>query len=331
MEWAKCIETGLLIRPFNANKIKHYKCIECNENLIFKKGKIRAEHFSHKSNFKILDKKCSSGETFQHKLGKKLIVQNKNTVSFKIVYSCGHLQLFSRFSKMHEEFTIKCRESTFRLDVGAFEWLDDKRTEHKIIAAIEVLKTHQTTDSKRQSLRASGIHVIEIKAEDIIKKLQFENINNINNNEFLIYDDTFCNECVIVKNKISKVRNEAINTPEAEIAKIQRELSLQGNTTCLSCNKLFKIRHMVRIGTKCICIKCWKVGEPFKGNTHLCIMKRSSHDPPTILPPHIYPLIESKNRKRKRCVECNQSFVVKKEYHYHIYCKKCYFAVIDGC
>jgi competence CoiA-like predicted nuclease len=46
------IETNRYTFPTNAKKSEKYKCPECNEDLIFKKGQIVVPHFSHKSNSK---------------------------------------------------------------------------------------------------------------------------------------------------------------------------------------------------------------------------------------------------------------------------------------
>ena len=43
------ISTELYTPPYKANKKTKYKCICCNELVIFKKGEIRKLHFSHYS------------------------------------------------------------------------------------------------------------------------------------------------------------------------------------------------------------------------------------------------------------------------------------------
>ena len=42
-------QTKKYVLPYNASKNNNYTCIECNENLIFKKGNIKRPHFSHKA------------------------------------------------------------------------------------------------------------------------------------------------------------------------------------------------------------------------------------------------------------------------------------------
>ena len=84
--------TGLYTHPAQAVKGKKYQCLDCGQDLSFKKGDINIAHFAHKSgsDCTFLDK---PSETQLHKLGKQIIQQIlKKKIPLKINRKCSTCQ-----------------------------------------------------------------------------------------------------------------------------------------------------------------------------------------------------------------------------------------------
>lgn len=143
------------IRQINETiRDKKYYCIQCNEQLILKKGNIKIHHFSHKKN-----SNCN-GETWQHKYSKILVINNlKKLIFHRKCLSCDKKYEFSFNGK-----NIYAKEEVifndFKLDVGLFE-------NNNLNTAIEIYHTHQTGRDKQQELALNGINYIELPTSEI--------------------------------------------------------------------------------------------------------------------------------------------------------------------
>ena len=247
IKFARCTETNDIVPPHQASKDLTYSCLKCDKELIVKHGEIRQKHYAHKTECGCDGKIC--GESEEHKLSKKLLIQNKNHTTFIHTFSCGHSQKFI-FSEMKEEFKI----DSYRLDVGA------SVVGVIIKAAIEVYHTHKCGDDKREALREKDILVIELRSEQIIDKY-----TTCNNDTIFNSDDTKnCNECKKIKEEeeernlhIEKKRKddeyiEKKRKDEEDIEKKRKddekhnEIIKVGKTKCSNCKTEQYIKYMHR-------------------------------------------------------------------------------------
>lgn len=146
-----------------------FYCIECKEEVILRKGKVRMPHYAHKPD---RETECAGGnegsaETWQHALAKQLVVKcidkwrfyarcrTCKTVSGHIVH---HFPASEGFFAAEEKPV-----PPYRIDV-----LVTRNGEAH--AAIEVHQTHAVDDKKRKDLEARGILVIEVEAESVIEQ-----------------------------------------------------------------------------------------------------------------------------------------------------------------
>lgn len=175
-----------------------YTCISCGEEMIAKLGDIKKHHFAHKN-----DCTCN-GETYLHKLAKRLIKEKFDTSKeFKIeVFQqykcCKHetcpsydsktchsgtykwYDLKKYYTKCKEEVIIKKDNTTIRADILLTK---DEKTPPLMI---EICVTHECTEEKKKL----GYRIIEIpiKTEKDIqtilneawstKTLKFMNFND---------------------------------------------------------------------------------------------------------------------------------------------------------
>jgi competence CoiA-like predicted nuclease len=88
------INTNIYTPPYKAIKSSKYKCIECNEKVIFKKGAKRKPYFSHYA-----EKVCyyydNPSESQKHKDAKLLLYEllNEKKILILIVYVMKKIQL----------------------------------------------------------------------------------------------------------------------------------------------------------------------------------------------------------------------------------------------
>lgn len=168
--------------PYEANKNNNYKCVECNQKVIFKKGNIKRPHFAHHSH-----SKCSyydhPNESQIHKDAKRRIISwlekhieleflkkcitCSNKSSYKIIYEHGN--------KYFEEY--RDISGKYIADVAIL----DKTNNPRVI--IEVKNTHKTITERPEPW-------FELEAKEIIES---ENLDKF------IFDDIREFECQTCK------------------------------------------------------------------------------------------------------------------------------------
>ena len=175
-------------------KKQKYRCIECNEKIIPKLGKIKQHHFSHLGN------RSCNGETYQHKYGKYLIKEHITKCKFIPCNLCEKEITFKNSN------TVKCIEElkydNFRLDLMIKENNND-------VICIEVLNTSKVSEDKLNFFNHSRVDLCEIKASEIIEKLVYNRNNIIDfKNENLKYA---CIKCQEILKCVKEIHPECID------------------------------------------------------------------------------------------------------------------------
>jgi hypothetical protein len=188
-------KTNKYTRPNEADKISEYKCIECSEKVIFKKGMIRIPHFSHyaHSNCTYYDHPNESQIHKDAKLKIKDLLKNGNTLQFNN---------FCRKCKSDNEQKIICEENddvVLELRDVSGQWIADvavidQNKKSKFI--IEIKNTHFTETERPEPW-------VEVEAKDVIE---------LNNNLFRNIREYICNKCLFVNKdeQLEKIENNVV-------------------------------------------------------------------------------------------------------------------------
>lgn len=162
--YAKDGVTNKIVRASVAFKDgRRYTCLECEEELILKKGEIKTPHFAHKRD---PESTCTGGgvETNEHRYAKELIDTYLGRWEFRVpCEKCPAYQRLNEFSRANGfRSELEYSFGPFRLDVGVL-------TGETLATAIEVRHTHAVHDDKKLYLSERGIPLVEIKASSVIK------------------------------------------------------------------------------------------------------------------------------------------------------------------
>jgi hypothetical protein len=174
--------TNVYTTPSNAIKGEKYKCFECNDDIIFKKGVKVIPHFSHKpkSNCSYF----SNGESDEHKNAKiilKYIIDNN--IPLFINRQCGlcnDIKEYSIFKVEASSIQLEHRFEYNGLKIADVAMIKDG----DISYVFEILKTHKTKEEDRYG------EWFEINAEDLIDSYT-NYIDKIN----LICAREYCKKC----------------------------------------------------------------------------------------------------------------------------------------
>lgn len=150
---------GKTINIDNATKHTMYKCINCGEPMIVRKGEVREHHFAHYQD----TQQCNHDDWLHKRIIDVLIKRLENSEHLTICTPNGEMDMSDNISF--------CREMQYET------WIPDiliKKTEEVIF--IEVCVTHPCSKDKINS----GYKIIEIKAEDAraIEELEYETIHS---------------------------------------------------------------------------------------------------------------------------------------------------------
>ena len=186
-------KTNEYVFPLHALKTDDYKCPICETDIIFKSGKTRRKHYSHKakSNCSYYN---SPSESEIHKEGKRVIKKmlddKEKLMIWRNCKCCGDdvevLTLINYTDKMicREEFTFQHNSNKRIADVVL---LDDDN----INFIFEIFKTHRTDEINRPTDKWC-----EINAEDlIINTMEERNRNDCGEIEIECVRDVLCCEC----------------------------------------------------------------------------------------------------------------------------------------
>jgi len=209
--------------PKIASKQNSYKCLECDNDVIFKKGNIKQPHFSHKRSNKPCNYYDRPTETQIHKNAKMLIktlLDNRTLISFhrqchncNIKYNILNVDTYSSDSQAIIEYKFNYNNSRKSADVALIE-------NNSIKYIFEICHTNKTKEETRPE------PWVEIEAETLI--------DNINGNSSLNEIDCIrkyeCEKCIHEQMEEVKKMNELREIEEKqqrEMEEKRRELKRQ--------------------------------------------------------------------------------------------------------
>ncbi len=191
------------IFPHNGIKKEKYKCPECNEDIIFKKGEIVIPHFSHKANSNCTYYSSSPSESEIHIYAKNKLAQwLEEKKKLKIIgacFSCNE-QFINKKIKHKDgdeviiEYNSPCRK--YIADVAIIN-------NGKVRYVLEVTNTHKTID---EAAEARPEPWFDFNAIDIINDMDFD--KNKSKLSCIRNDcNRFCDKCIPEKNNIEECKN----------------------------------------------------------------------------------------------------------------------------
>lgn len=182
--------------PIHATKRDIYCCPSCNNDIIFKKGKIKTPHFAHKAHSTC----CyysNPGESEIHKEGKRLmkkLLDNKeNILVYRKCKCCGGIEEVFHILKQDYTNEIICHlEFCFDYNKNK-RWADVALLNGDYVKFIfEICNTHKTSEE-----RQTNYEWCEIDAATFINEtMTQENLNEDNEIEIKCIRDIKCKECL---------------------------------------------------------------------------------------------------------------------------------------
>jgi len=212
--------------PRNATKENKYKCPECNGDVIFRKGKIKIAHFSHKKS----DNPCyyydKPTESQIHKdaklLMKSLLDHKKNINIYRTCVECGEYgwwdsiteENYNETSKTIMEYRFNYKDSVKIADVAFINLTN-------ISYIFEICYRHKTKEENRPEPWA------EINAEKLISDINSDkNIDkegNIGLECIRYYKCDTCVEKEEYENRKRILYYETLRKEQLEREKIEKE------------------------------------------------------------------------------------------------------------
>ena len=216
--------------PKIADKQNSYKCPECNNDVIFKKGKIKQPHFSHKKSNKPCTYYDRPSETQIHKNAKmlmKTLLDNKTHISFyrhcnycNEKYNILNIDIYKDDCEAIIEYKFNYNGSRKSADVALIE-------NNNIKYIFEICHTNKTKVENRPE------PWVEIDAETLINNMNQEQINN----EIECIRNYKCEKCIsreleqIERNKefmeLEKMRIEEMRQRKYELDEKNRKKLLE--------------------------------------------------------------------------------------------------------
>jgi hypothetical protein len=149
------VDTQIYTRPADAAKDKQYKCIDCNQKVIFRKGTIRRPHFAHHTTTNTCSYYEHPSEAQIHKDAKllmaKLLTEKKN---IQFIWDCHNCKTSSESYVFNDVPSITYRDGDeviieYRGKEG--KWIADVAVINcgEVRYIIEIKNTHATTTTSR--------------------------------------------------------------------------------------------------------------------------------------------------------------------------------------
>jgi len=179
-----------------------FTCVGCQQSIVFRNASRRVHrmaHFAHKSSEDAESSGCN-GESLGHKMAKLLFIERRHLWSFlqkcrgnggRHSYHCSKLRTWDpkwdvSDAEPEVTFSVPDKKYPYRLDVGLFD------ARGQLTGAVEVQHTHASSLDKLHDLQSSGLVVVEIKADDILKVLENDNHSEL----ALLFPTAWsCNAC----------------------------------------------------------------------------------------------------------------------------------------
>jgi len=195
-KWAENND-GKIINIKNVLITEEYYCPDCKEKFIFRKGKIRQQHFAHNS----FSPSCT-GEGYLHKTFKKILLQEisnciNNKMAMHIInsYKCCSAQLIVNLLTKNCEVKDEYNMGKCRPDIALLE------EDGTVYAVFEIVVTHKPEDNVLNYYKEKNIIVIQI---ELNSESNLDNINEIFNKHSKIIVKPDYLEACINKNCITK-------------------------------------------------------------------------------------------------------------------------------
>jgi hypothetical protein len=243
------------------DKKEKYRCINCNNELIPKIGKIKVHHFAHKT---LVD--CNS-ETYLHKLGKSLFEQEFNyckekKISFYIELNqqkyCNCSDAIYQDNCYIGEELVKYDLTKHYRKINLEQKLDDfkpdillRHSDEKDHIFIEIAVTHNSSEEKLNS----NYRIIELSVEKesdldcVSKHLLSESNHLIKFHNFKVKDININNsvsECDKEVEIFVVYKSGKCNVKKTSLNRVQSEINLLKPTSLyLSTEKLSFEKHVV--------------------------------------------------------------------------------------
>ena len=159
----------LPMSPEAAKKGQNFLCPICDNEVILKRGNIRAPHFAHKP-----DTGCS-GEGVRHKVAKQIIylmyLRTIRTVmvsvtTFRRCPNCSQGALFSQTPK-YDDVACEINVGRHRVDIVLLR-------DGKPVSGIEVRDTHPVDDAKWDAFEELQFPCIEVDSRDVIYMWEYD-------------------------------------------------------------------------------------------------------------------------------------------------------------
>jgi hypothetical protein len=240
-------ETNRYVPPSRAVKGRQYRCIDCEQAVIFKHGKIRKPHYAHKSKTNCTHfEHCN--ESALHKEAKFALMQHLNDgLHINIAYHCiSCREPINKIVKCHVGQQVVCEyvaQDNCRYDVCIVDH------NNMPVCVIEVMYTHRTTSKRPEpwyELYATNIleYIWDFDASEHVKCMRYRR-NDV------CYD---CNKQRILQ-----------NSPEL------RAISDEKHTDCLICGNyenLYTLNDNRYVAMCCNCI------DEYDPNTLVALAKK---------------------------------------------------------
>ncbi len=150
----------------------HFRCIDCGNDVFVRRGQKRVWHFAH---FQEDDaRKCphaNGGETLEHYQAKHFIANNINKCAFAIerCSSCKRFRYFVSRADGRALFVHQCNAEVEKMVPGT-KRVADVAIMHpntgKVMAAIEVLHTHEVDANKWKECASVGVPILEVTTDE---------------------------------------------------------------------------------------------------------------------------------------------------------------------
>jgi hypothetical protein len=185
------------IFPIHAHKNCNYCCPKCNNDIVFRSGKINTPHFAHKKKSNCCYYSRPS-ESEIHKEGKALmknLLDNKKSILIYRKCKCC--------KKVEEVFNILTDEYTQQICCyEEFGFVIDDKKKYADVALLngenikfifEIFHTHKTSEKRQNKYKWCEIDATKLINETMSKS----NINEENEIEIECIRDIKCKECVL--------------------------------------------------------------------------------------------------------------------------------------
>jgi hypothetical protein len=168
---------GKLVSPSNASKDKIYKCICCDERVIFRAGDVNRHHFAHKPNTNCPSSSGGGGgggiETFNHKHAKLLLVDwLRNHRALTIEYECRCPSIDKKTfdlivpddALVFEEYRMEHEGSLIIPDIAIV-------VNGYVLCIIEICHTHKQENRPEPWFEFKADDILSYKAKDLRERV----------------------------------------------------------------------------------------------------------------------------------------------------------------